>query len=87
MKEGFEDDAFLGSLSVPIDCDGVHFFTKFEMCATINRTGTQTSDHYWCYVRDLRDKKWCSCDDETVKSVSPDTLNNSSGYLFFYQRK
>jgi len=79
-------DPSVGDLSVPINCDDVHFSTKFRLCATINHSCTLACGHYWCYIRDPRDNKWYSCDDEIVKPVTPNILNNSSSYLFFYER-
>ena len=81
--EGRDDT--IGNISLPIDCDDVHFMAKYRLRATINHTGSMSSGHYWCYVRCRGSGQWFSCDDKIVEPVKSDILNNSSSYLLFYE--
>ena len=80
-------DDTIGNISLPIDCDNVHFTAKYRLRATINHSGSMSSGHYWCYVRCRGSGQWFSCDDKIVKPVKPEILNNGSSYLLFYERK
>ena len=80
------DDTF-GNISLSVNCEDVCFSAKYRLITTINHVGSLSSGHYWVYIRDLVKDICYLCDDESVKRVSSTSLNNSSSYLLFYQRK
>jgi ubiquitin C-terminal hydrolase len=56
----------------------------YELFAIINHEGRKDCGHYYSYV--LRDKTWFLMNDESVQSVSSDTIIHESNYCLFYRK-
>ena len=54
---------------------------------SINHSGTLDEGHYWAIAKYLNSGDWLSYDDKVVVTFPQQSLNNTTSYILFLQKK